>query len=130
MDNPRNQLASVFVKKCPSRILLGKIANKWTLLIIDALSNKQRRNGELLRMIEGISQKMLTQSLRDLENMALVLRHDMQTVPPHVEYELTELGRSLRKQVYRLDRWIEENMREISCALSGKDATLSGKTAG
>lgn len=71
-------------------------------------------------MIEGISQKMLTQSLRELEHMTLVARHDMQTVPPHVEYELTELGRSLRKQVYRLDRWLENNMREISCALAGE----------
>ena len=112
--------ASVFVQKCPSRLLLGKIANKWTLLIIDALANKRRRNGELLRTIEGISQKMLTQSLRELESMTLVARHDMQTVPPHVEYELTERGRSLRKQVYRLDRWLEENMREISCGLAGE----------
>jgi len=71
-------------------------------------------------MIEGVSQKMLTQSLRELENMTLVVRYDMQTVPPHVEYELTERGRSLRLQVNRLDRWLEDNMREISCALAGE----------
>lgn len=118
MSTQLKEPASVFVKRCPSRLLLGKIANKWTLLIIDALAHKRSRNGELLRMIEGISQKMLTQSLRDLEQMALIARHDMQTVPPHVEYELTDLGRSLRKQVYRLDRWIEGNMREISCGLA------------
>ncbi|MEM7223840.1 MAG: helix-turn-helix domain-containing protein [Pseudomonadota bacterium] len=112
--------ASVFVRACPSRLLLGKLANKWSLLIIDALANKRRRNGELLRMIEGISQKMLTQSLRELEEMALVRRHDLQTVPPHVEYELTDLGRSLRKEVARLDRWLEDNMQEITCALSGQ----------
>ena len=108
----------MFVEKCPSRLLLNKIASKWTLLIIDVLANKRRRKGELLRMIEGVSQKMLTQSLRDLEAMALVTRHDLQAVPPHVEYELTDLGRSLRRQVYRLDRWLEDNMREITCALA------------
>ncbi len=66
-----------------------------------------------MRLVEGISQKMLTQTLRELEEIQLVKRHDMQTVPPHVEYELTELGKSLREKVCAMDRWIEENMLEI-----------------
>jgi len=83
------------------------------MLIIDVLNDKSVRNGELMRAIEGISQKMLTQTLRELEEMQLVRRHDMRTVPPHVEYELTELGKTLRTKVCALDRWIEDNMFEL-----------------
>lgn len=100
----------IFDKACPTRELLNKLANKWSLLVIDVLERKRFRNGELMRVIEGISQKMLTQTLRELEELKLVTRIDMQTVPPHVEYELSKLGRSLRKEVCGLDRWIEKNM--------------------
>ena len=81
--------------------------------MIDALSDQSLRNGELMRIIEGISQKMLTQTLRNLESMNLVIRQDMKTVPPHVEYQLTELGQSLREVVCAMDRWIEDNMLDI-----------------
>ncbi|BFM06021.1 hypothetical protein R50071_12250 [Halioxenophilus aromaticivorans] len=81
--------------------------------MIDALAKERWRNGELMRKIEGISQKMLTQTLRELENMNLVLRIDMGTVPPHVEYELTPLGQDLRMKICTLDRWIEDNMFEL-----------------
>ena len=104
---------NVFREKCPARYLLGKISGKWSVLIIDILSDKNMRNGELMRAIEGISQKMLTQTLRELEEMKLIHRHDMQTIPPHVEYELTELGASLREVICSMDRWIEENMLSI-----------------
>ncbi len=103
----------VFRKKCPARYLLSRVSGKWSMLIVDALHNKNLRNGELMRIIEGISQKMLTQTLRELEEIQLVKRHDMQTVPPHVEYELTELGKSLREKICAMDRWIEENMLEL-----------------
>ena len=104
---------NVFREQCPARYLLEKVSGKWSILIIDILSNKKLRNGELMRLVEGISQKMLTQTLRELEEIKLVRRHDMQTVPPHVEYELTELGMSLHEKVCALDRWIEDNMLEI-----------------
>ena len=71
------------------------------------------RNGELIRQVDGVSQKMLTQTLRELEELGIVNRYDMQTVPPHVEYELSELGKSLRKKVDGLDRWVEKNMFEM-----------------
>ncbi|MBB6522523.1 winged helix-turn-helix transcriptional regulator [Pseudoteredinibacter isoporae] len=105
--------ANVFVENCPARHLLNKISGKWSLLVIDALSRNSMRNGELLRHIEGISQKVLTKTLRDLEDMKLIARHDQQTNPPRVDYELTELGNSLREIVCSLDRWIEENMLDI-----------------
>ena len=122
--DPNQIKADVFREKCPARYLLNKVSGKWSILIIDILNNDNLRNGELMRLVEGISQKMLTQTLRELEEIQLVKRHDMQTVPPHVEYELTELGKSLREKVCAMDRWIEENMLEIIIAnksLSFKD---------
>ena len=101
---------NVFRKQCPARYLLDKVSGKWSMLIIDALSNRRLRNGELKRLIEGISQKMLTQTLRGLEEIRIVNRIDMQTIPPHVEYELSELGYELHEKVCAMDRWIEENM--------------------
>ena len=106
-------LPNVFRSTCPARYLLDQISGKWGLLIIDALADKSIRNGELLRMVEGISQKMLTQTLRELEDIKLVERHDKQTIPPHVEYRLSAIGLELREKVCALDRWIEEHMLEI-----------------
>jgi len=104
----------VFNVACPSRALLHRVANKWTMLVIDTLGKKRMRNAELMRRIQGISQKMLTQTLRELEDMKLVDRFDMQTIPPHVEYSLSQRGISLQKEVCNLNRWIEDHMYEIT----------------
>lgn len=104
---------NVFRKSCPARHLLGVISDKWSFLVIDALGEGPLRNAELMRRLDGVSQKMLTQTLRNLEEISLVDRHDKQTVPPHVEYSLTELGQGLRTRVCAMDRWIEDNMMEI-----------------
>ncbi len=101
---------NVFNSKCPARYLLGMLTGKWNLLIVDALSERRWRNGELLRKIDGISQKMLTQTLRGLEEANLVKRIDMRTIPPHVEYELTSMGIELREKICSFDRWVEQNM--------------------
>ncbi|WP_256370169.1 helix-turn-helix domain-containing protein [Labrenzia sp. PHM005] len=93
--------------------MLSKIAGKWSMLVIDALDGTPKRNGQLMRQIEGISQKMLTQTLKELEEMQIVVRHDMQSVPPHVEYCLTPLGNGLRKRICALDRWVENNMLDL-----------------
>ena len=111
--DPDNINGNVFHNDCPARFLLSKIAGKWSLLIIDALDGPPKRNSELLRHIEGISQKMLTQTLKELEEMRIVYRHDMKTVPPHVEYELTILGKDLREKICALDRWVESNMLDL-----------------
>jgi DNA-binding HxlR family transcriptional regulator len=102
--------ADVFAAACPSRALLGRIANKWALLLIDILGSGRLRNGALLRRVEGISQKMLTETLRDLEDLGFVERHSFGTVPPHVEYALTPLGLSLREAVGQFDRWVERHI--------------------
>mgnify|MGYP000232161984 FL=1 len=104
---------NVFNATCPARYLLSTLTGKWNLLVVDALSAGRWRNGELLRKIDGISQKMLTQTLRGLEDLNLVERMDMGTVPPHVEYELTEIGKELRKKICSFDRWVEKNMLEL-----------------
>ena len=75
-----------------------------------------RRNGELKRRIGGISQKMLTQTLRLLEANGMVARHDFQTVPPHVEYELTPLGESLAEAMRPLHLWVDARFGEVQAA--------------
>jgi len=104
---------NVFNSKCPARYLLSILTGKWNLLVVDALSERRWRNGELLRKIDGISQKMLTQTLRGLEDLNLVRRIDMGTIPPHVEYELTKAGKELREKICSFDRWVEQNMFEL-----------------
>jgi DNA-binding HxlR family transcriptional regulator len=108
--------ADVWNAGCPSRRVLALVANKWALLVIPLLRGKPRRNNELLRQVGGISQKMLTQTLRDLELNGLVLREDRQTVPPHVEYRLSPLGLSLSRALIAVDRWAEANHAQIDAA--------------
>ena len=73
---------------CPSREVLAMIGDKWALLLMPKLAGGPKRNGELVRALQGISQKMLTQTLRDMERNGLVTRRDFHEVPPRVEYEL------------------------------------------
>ena len=108
--------ADVWSADCPSRRVLELIANKWALLLIPLLRGKPQRNNELLRKVGGISQKMLTQTLRELELNGLVLREDRQTVPPHVEYRLSPLGLSLSRTLIAVDRWAEANHAQIDAA--------------
>jgi DNA-binding HxlR family transcriptional regulator len=108
--------ANVYAEACPSRAVLELIADKWTLLILPALRKGPMRNGDLMRLIGGVSQKMLTQTLRELERNGLVLRIDHLEVPPRVEYDLTVLGRSLADAVRKLDSWVEINMTAVQTA--------------
>ena len=102
--------ANVYSSACPSRAVLELISGKWTLLIVPLLAKGPERNNELLRKIDGISQKMLSQTLRELETHGLVQRIDHRTVPPHVEYRLTDLGRSLSRALEPVDRWAEQHL--------------------
>lgn len=108
--------ANVYAEACPSRAILELIADKWTLLILPALRKGPMRNGDLMRLIGGVSQKMLTQTLRELERNGLVARIDYQEVPPRVEYALTGLGRSLSDAVRKLDSWAEANISQVQAA--------------
>jgi DNA-binding HxlR family transcriptional regulator len=108
---------------CPSRLILDRIADKWTTLIIGILAqSKHRRFNELRRMIGGISQKMLTQTLRDLERDGLVTRTIFPEIPPRVEYELTQLGRTLCGPLGSLTQWAHDHMDEVKGAQARFDA--------
>ena len=105
--------ASVLKPQCPSRVVLERIADKWTALIIQVLANGTQRYASLQRTIGGISQKMLTQTLRSLERDGLVLRKVHPVVPPKVEYSLTRLGRTLIDPLRILCRWSEKHLPEL-----------------
>ena len=105
--------ASVLKPQCPSRIVLDRIADKWTALIIQVLANGTRRYAALQREIGGISQKMLTQTLRSLERDGLVLRKAYPVAPPKVEYSLTRFGRTLIDPLHALCRWSERHLPEL-----------------
>nr|WP_238847416.1 helix-turn-helix domain-containing protein [Nocardia arthritidis] len=105
-----------FGPKCPTRQILDHVAGKWTVLIVDALAEGVMRYTDLHRRIDGVSQKMLTQTLRQLEVDGFVTRTVHPTVPPRVEYALTELGHGLRVPIAALREWIETNINEIEAA--------------
>ena len=115
----------VFDATCPSRRALELIAGKWVPLILPALEHGPLRNNELLRRLNGISQKVMTQTLRELERHGLVLREDLGTVPPHVSYRLSELGQSLNVALSALDRWAETHLAARDAAARRHDAGQS-----
>ncbi len=104
---------NVYNKSCPTRVVLDRIADKWTVLIIGGLSNETKRFGELKRELDGISQKMLTQTLRALERDGVVNRKVYPTVPPKVEYSLTSLGRTLVELLEGIAKWSESNIEHV-----------------
>src|SRR6201993_1454491 len=104
---------SVLEPQCPSRLVLDRIADKWTALIIQILAHGTMRYGALHRAIGGISEKMLTQTLRSLERDGLVQRKVHPVVPPKVEYSLTRLGRTLIEPLHTLCRWSEKHLAEL-----------------
>ena len=106
----------VFNPNCDSRQVLALLGDRWTMLVIYALSRGTRRHAELKRTIGGISQKMLTQTLRGLERDGLVKRRAYPTVPPHVEYRLTALGRTILQPLRAVCRWAEKHVPEVRAA--------------
>ncbi|MEV6659313.1 winged helix-turn-helix transcriptional regulator [Nocardia fluminea] len=111
--------ADAYSAKCPTRQVLDHIAGKWTILVVDALLDGTQRYTDLSRRIEGVSQKMLTQTLRSLEADGFVTRTVYPTIPPRVEYELTALGRSLAEPISALRLWTETHINEIERARAG-----------
>src|SRR3712207_751770 len=110
-----------FDPDCPTRRILDRIAGKWTVLIVVALQPRAKRFGELRREVGGISQKMLTQTLRSLERDGLVLRRVKPSSPVSVEYELTRLGRSLVPVLVGLTDWADRK----STRLNSSHANIS-----
>ena len=110
---------------CPSREIIALIASKWVCLLMPLLRQGSRRNSDLMRGIPGISQKMLTQTLRILEANRLIARHDFKEIPPRVEYRLTALGASLCDILTSLDGWVIDHYYDMSDARRPRDAALS-----
>jgi DNA-binding HxlR family transcriptional regulator len=106
---------------CPSRQVLDRIGEKWTTLVIRVLDDGTLRYSDLQRRVGGVSQKMLTQTLRGLERDGLVARHVYPVVPPRVEYSLTPLGRSLVEPLDAICRWAERHLPEMLQARSRND---------
>ena len=102
--------------------VLNRVGDKWSMMIVMMLSDGPMRFSQLKRAIDGISQRMLTLSLRGLERDGLVSRHVTPTIPPRVDYELTELGTSLREPVKALGEWAIEHIACIRAAQERFDA--------
>ena len=103
-------------RNCPTRRLLDRIGDRWTVLVIGALADGPHRFGVLTQRIDGVSQKMLTQTLRQLERDGLVTRTVYPVVPPRVEYALTERGRSLGEPLAALEEWARTHMAGVLSA--------------
>lgn len=102
--------------RCPTQQVLERVASKWTMLVILALSERSLRYAELQRTVRGVTKKVLTQTLRALERDGLVAKHVYHTVPKQTEYELTTLGRSLADAVGGIRAWAYGHMPEIADA--------------
>ncbi|MBN9236689.1 MULTISPECIES: winged helix-turn-helix transcriptional regulator [Phyllobacteriaceae] len=102
-----------FRRTCPSHAVLEMLSSKWVYLTVSALRHGRMRNGELARKLEGITPKMLTQTLRVLERDGLVRRQVFPVIPPHVEYELTALGQDLAGLLDQIRSWSERHVPEI-----------------
>ncbi|MCB8968900.1 MAG: helix-turn-helix domain-containing protein [Chloroflexota bacterium] len=123
MERIRTKIESdVYNSNCPTRQVLDRIGDKWTALIIGLLEEGPQRFSALQRNIGGISQKMLTQTLRNLERDGLVNRVLYAEVPPRVEYTLTPLGETLCTPLAVIRNWAEEHIEEISAAQTAYDA--------
>ena len=111
---PKNQpIANVYSARCPSRRVMAVLAEKWTLLVVAQLARGPMRTAEIRRSVDGVSEKMLIQTLRKLESYALVSRKSYPEVPPRVEYRLTPLGRSLARVAGLFGRWVERNVANL-----------------
>ncbi len=117
--------ADAYSAACPTREVLDHIASKWTVLIVDSLRHGTMRYTDLSRRIGGVSQKMLTQTLRRLEADGFVTRTVHPTIPPRVDYELTELGRSLCEPITAIREWAETNINAIERARAAVAGTTS-----
>ena len=104
------QRGDVLVAACPSREVLQHITSRWGVLVLIALESGTLRFGELRRKVNGVSERMLVQTLQCLEGDGLVNRIALEVVPPHVEYSLTPLGREAAEKVRLLTDWIEGNI--------------------
>ena len=114
------QRGQLFAEKCPSREVLKHVTSRWGVLLLVALMSGTQRFSDLRRKVNGISEKMLAQTLQWLEGDGFVERISYPVVPPHVEYRLTPLGEEIGRKVEALADWIEVKLPEILAAQKEK----------
>jgi DNA-binding HxlR family transcriptional regulator len=114
-----------FLASCPSRKLLDRISDKWVALVLKSLADGPKRYSEVSRQLAGVSQKMLTQTLRSLERDGLVTRTVTPTVPVTVTYQLTDLGMSLQQLMVGLKEWAEAHMGEVLANRERHDSAVA-----
>lgn len=120
-DEARDEF-DAYLAQCPSRQLLDRIADKWVALVLKSLADGPKRYSEVSRQLAGVSQKMLTQTLRSLERDGMLTRTVTASVPVRVDYELTPLGESLAGILGQLKTWAERHMPEVEQARARYDA--------
>lgn len=120
--------ASVYAKDCPSRQVLDRIGDAWSVLIVGSLKDGPLRYTQLAQRVPGVSPKMLTQTLRGLERDGLVTRTVHPVVPPRVDYALTTLGRSLLGLVDALQQWAETHIGDVIEARDAYDARAASQS--
>lgn len=111
----------VYAARCPTRLVIDRIADKWAILVLGKLVEGPVRFNQLRREIEGISQKVLSQVLKKLERDGLINRHAYATVPVTVEYSITPLGLTLKSTVEALTDWAEQNIEAVLAAQRAYD---------
>lgn len=111
-----------FLSVCPSRQLLDRLADKWVSLVLCSLAEGEQRYSEIARTVAGVSQKMLTQTLRNLERDGVIIRSITPAVPVRVSYRLTPLGESLLPVMRAVKDWAESRMPEVQAARRRYDA--------
>ena len=112
----------VFARNCTSRPVMDTVAGRWGILTLAALLEGTHRFNELRRRVDGVSEKMLSQTLHALERDGLVVRSVLSTIPPRVEYSLTDVGRRVALKLTELIELVEGEMPEISAAQARYDA--------
>jgi DNA-binding HxlR family transcriptional regulator len=117
--------ADVFRAECGTREVLDLLADKWTVLVIGSLSGGRKRHTEIQREIEGVSTKMLTQTLRRLEQDGVLERTIYPVVPPRVEYELTPLGATLITPLRALCDWAANHLEDVEAARAAHSTVTS-----
>lgn len=103
----------VFAANCPSRKILINLTSRWSVLILVALRNKRLRFSELRKTIDGVSEKMLAQTLKTLEQDNFIRRKDYAEIPPRVDYELTAFGQEVSERFFNLITWLENKLPDL-----------------
>lgn len=129
-DDDQALVVDVFARACPSRSLLADVTGRWGTLAVLALSDGTARFGALRRRVDGVSEKMLSQTLQALERDGLVVREVVTSIPPHVEYTLTPLGQRVAERLRALVEVLEDAVPEVLAARAEHEDRAGAAAAG